>query len=63
MSKQFKTNELPVGFKKLQKPGYYIYDNQTKNVHILPAGGMAVFKLREEAEKYLTENNINGIIK
>jgi hypothetical protein len=63
MHKQFKTNELPVGFKKLQKPGYYIYDNQTKNVHILPAGGMAVFKTKEEAKSYVVENNIDGIIK
>jgi len=63
MLKQFKTNQLPEKLKKLQKPGYYIYDNSTKDVHILPTGFPAVFKLREEAEKYLTENNINGIIK
>jgi hypothetical protein len=63
MLKQFKTNQIPEQLKKLQKPGYYILDNTTRKVYILPNGVPAVFKLKEEAEKYISENNINGIVK
>lgn len=63
MLNQYKTNQIPENLKKLQKPGFFIQDLNTKKVFILPNGAPAVFKLKEEAEKYILENNINGIVK
>jgi hypothetical protein len=63
MSNQFKTNQIPDRLAKLQKPGYFILDNDTRKVYIMPNGAPATFKTLKEAEEYITSNNINGIVK
>lgn len=63
MSSRFKTNQIPENLTKLQKPGYFILDNNTKKVFIMPNGTPATFKSREEAVKYVIDNNIDGLVK
>ena len=63
MLRQFKTNQIPERLTKLQKAGFFIQDNNTKKVYIMPNGNPAIFKTLEEAENYVRENNIDGLVK